>query len=356
MFKALKERKVVNLKESCKLDMDIMRTIGNVEIAKLEVENDVLQAQNNTLNLKHKNILLQNENGLFDRLKHSGKTLTILASLSCLVSTTLSLIGGYLLLNNIIKFVGYALVMIICQVIIFVSSRYGTITKDKFIQHYYGLKLMQILMLAISFTMNILFFHECFNSYLMDLIMSPLCFVLDYSTLVFNSLGYDQKTLNFNSNKESQTVFDMFFDNLTYKAKSKIYNTYYNNHHVGPEKIKTKILLEDPLHKQKKVLKLSQKFKNKKFIKKVDRVDVEQNKLKNNLRTNLDQKYNKIQDYLRTEYKPNDYVKSFRTKFKLTVTEHRKVMEKLKKDNIIYTDNKKTYLKQQLKLLNQGKK
>jgi hypothetical protein len=365
MFKKLKERKVVNLEENCKLDVDIMRTLGNTEIAKLEVENAVLNAENNTLGLRHNNIMLKQENTLFNRLKSSGTVLNILSLLSFAVSTLLSFISGYFVIKNLIKFVGYALIMSICQLIIYVSSKYTTITKDRFFHKYSGLKFMQISMLLVSLTMNIIFVYECFNSLLMVVIMLPLCFVLDYSTIYFSNLGHDYKTLTFHNNNNNKTFFEKLINNFTYNIIRKVDETYYNNHSkktdpedekivvieakkfdkildqneqiLGHKKEQEKLLLDSALNQQKekkedtkKTLKLSQKYKGKRFkIKRSNILKFEQKvksenvqEVKSKVKSKNDDKLSqKLSRFLGKNYNTGDVIKIKELRQKFDITE-----------------------------------
>jgi hypothetical protein len=419
MFKTFKKRKVVNLKENSLLDIDIMKTLGNTEIAKLETENDVLNAENKTLGLRHENIVLHNENTIFDRLKDSGTVLNILSLLSFFVSTLLSFISGYFVIKHLVKFIGYALTILICQLIIFVSARYSTVTKDKFFHKYLGLKFMQISMLLVSIIMNVIFIYECFNSLLMVFIMFPLCFILDYSTIYFSNLGHDYKTLTFHKRDNNKTIFDMMFDNFTHNFKTKIINTYNQNHSKkidpGEEKIIVKVVenlpqIEDKkfneiLEQNEQILEVESKQETKEILEEKPNQEndiiLPEKSSKNdskNLRTNFNgkvcdikriqwkknnsdlstkqnekpivnlvkkdsitlikkvdknsnTKYKKIRTFLEQNYNPNDCINSseIKKKFKLTISEYRKILEQLKSDNIVYTDNKKTYMSSKLK-------
>jgi hypothetical protein len=56
--------------------------------------------------------------------------------------------------------------------------------------------------------------------------------------------------------------------------------------------------------------------------------------------------YKKISDFLINNYKPNERIKKFQSEFSLSISDYRKVLEKLKEENIIYTKNRNTYLQE----------
>jgi hypothetical protein len=202
------------------------------QIKKIDLNNKILKAKQSTINIEHENILLNNENGLFGRLKRNGIVLSLLSILSFITSMILSLISGFNVIHNIYNKIGFSLLIIICQIIIFISSKYSSIVREKFFHHYSSLKLMQLFLLGVSITLNIIFFYECFSSFVMTLILLPLAFIIDYSTIFFSSLAYDSKTLNFYKHQEIKTLFEMLIDNLTHGIKAKIQNTYSKHHEL----------------------------------------------------------------------------------------------------------------------------
>jgi hypothetical protein len=325
--------KIEKIKESANNKIELLTIKNDIDIEKINLENKLLNSQNKLLNIKHDNLSLKNKNGLFDRLKRSGRVLNTLAIFSFLVSTILSLLSGYNVIKDIIMFVGFGLIMIVCQFIIFISSKYNTITKDKFFHRYTGLKAMQISLLFVSLTLNIMFIHECFNSYLMDIIFFPLCFILDYSTIYFSGLGYDMKTLTFSNETKNLTIFEMLINNLTYNLKSKIIKTYNKNNESKIEVLNDNKSKTFRLNKEFKPLNI---VKSKKVLNKNNESKIEV----------LNDK-SKIIEFLIKTYKPDQRIKKFQNDFNLSLSEYRKILEQLKEDNIIYTENKNTYLKPQ---------
>lgn len=253
--------KIEKIKEKANYKMDLLKIKNDVDIEKMNLDNKLLKAENDTINIKRDNMLLKNKNGLFDRLKRSGRVLSWLGVLSFLVSTALSLISGYSVIKKEIFFAGFVLIMAVCQTIIFISAKYNSTTKENFAHRYANLKALQISMLLVSLTLNVMFIHECFNSYLLDIIMFPLAFVLDYSTIFFSGMGYDFKTLCFNVSSEKVTLFEKFIDNLLHGLRTKIEGTYNKNHNVKSSDVKT---LDQDVKTNVKSLKHVKRFKCKK--------------------------------------------------------------------------------------------
>lgn len=56
--------------------------------------------------------------------------------------------------------------------------------------------------------------------------------------------------------------------------------------------------------------------------------------------------YEKISDYLRLNYRPNEKIKKFQSEFNLKISDYRKIMKRLKDEDIIYTKDRNTYLKE----------
>lgn len=223
--------KIDKLNKKSKEYLEILEVKTDNKIKYLELNNKLNKAIQNKSNIEYQNYIINHENGIFKRLKSNGFILSCLSFLSFIVSSLLSIISGYVLLGSNIKLLGYICIILVCQIIIFVSAKYSTITKERFFHRYLGLKSMQTSMLFVSLVMNVIFVHECYNSFVMDVILFPLCFVIDYSTIYFSGLGYDYKTLTFNS-KCNKTIIEMIIDNLLFSFKNNVITTYNNNHDV----------------------------------------------------------------------------------------------------------------------------
>ena len=222
--------KVEKIIAKSKDSIEIMKAESSVDVESIKAENDVLKNMNKLLEVKHQNTLLKHQNTFINTIVKNGVLVGLLSVLSFLASTSLSLAGGYMVLRNQFLLLCFGLTMVTAQLIIFVSAKYSTIIANKFSQHFYSVKVMQLLMLAVSFSMNMVFFHSVFRSVLMDVVMSPLCFVLDYSTIVFANLGHDMKLLNtFNRRKG---VLGKWVNNKFHKHITQIENTYAQNHNT----------------------------------------------------------------------------------------------------------------------------
>lgn len=128
---------------------------------------------------------------------------------------------------------------------------------------------------------------------------------------------------------------------------------------------------KEDINNSKKVLKVSIKFKNKKFNKKPEKTsglkvinginlnkesDVKHTKeliVKDNKKIDkaLSAKYKKVKNFLEQNYDKDTCLNSskIKAKFNLTVNEYRKIMEMLKNENVVYTESKKTYMSSKLK-------
>lgn len=331
--------KIDKIKERAKSKIELLSIKNDINIEKLNLDNKLLNAQSETLNIKYDNILLQNKAGLFDRLRMSGRILSLLGLFSFIVSTILSLISGYRIIKSIVLFIGFALIMTVCQMIIFISSKYNTITKDQFTHRYVGLKTMQLSMLFVSLTLNIMFINECFNSLLLDIIMFPLCFVIDYSTIFFNGMGYDFKTLTFNISSKKITLFEKLLDNIFFRIKTWIENTYNKNHDIKINEINNNIVKTNEVKKLEAV-KTDEIVKNeivKTNIVKLDKIKtnrVKTNKVKTigfSLDPDGDGLSEKLSQYLDSIYRNGDMVKTkeLRSKFNLSESGWKKVKKSL---------------------------
>ncbi|MGL5710013.1 MAG: hypothetical protein ACRCW9_04115 [Cetobacterium sp.] len=336
MFKKIRTKL---LERNGTLDLDYKEVKNNIEIESMKLDNRLLKQEKNHLEIKIENTNLKNTVKLPNLLFKSGKTLYKLALLSCLISTILSFVGGWLALNqDIIKFVAFGLVISVCQIIIYITSRYETIIKNNMFHHSYKFKTMQVSMFLVSFSMNLIFFWECFNSFWMCVIMIPLCFILDYSTIIFNTVGYDKINLILDQNKKIG-ILRMFLDNKMFHMKQRILDQYRKNHEILDETktFKSKILR---LKSKNKVLNLDKaRITKESKNSKPETLDENKNILDEN-KNILDD----VKTFLSKNYSKNQRVKKFQDEFGLNLSEYRKIIEKLKKENIIYTENKNTYI------------
>lgn len=199
-------------------------------IDKYRVDSNILNEESQYIQNYRDITRLKRDVNLDKQIIKSGKRILKLAFVTFLGSWGLSIAGGYTVINDLFPFLCYCVVLTTCQVTIYLTSYYNTMIKTKFNRHYPGIKLIQLAMLFVSISMNIMFFHANFESYLIDAIMLPLCISLDYSTLLFSTLGHDKVTLNFdNKALENKSLILMFLDNLTYSLRGRIINTYKNN-------------------------------------------------------------------------------------------------------------------------------
>lgn len=286
-----------------------------------------------------------------------GLFLILLGLCSAIFSTYATIIPISLSFKDIAKIVIIGIFIIVQVSVFFLTMTKNYIAKET-PQHYLLINRISNMLMLVSIVSTITFFNMSkhsieghkesiidiyriipglnilpFYNWIIDITINivfiwSVCIILDVLAIKMPLIGFDIM-MGIKEKRSYTTMLSMIIAILTHKPKTFIENKY------------------------SEILENNQ---NKKVIEKVDRVELEQSKNRIKSLSNLDQKYNKIKDFLEQEYKPNQFIKSFQEKFKLTITEYRKISERLKKDNIIYTDNRKTYLKGKLKLLNQGGK
>lgn len=200
------------------------------KIDKFRVDSNILFEQSQYIENYRDITRLKRDVNQDKQIIKSGKRILKLAFVTFLASLGLSIAGGYAVIVDLFAFLCYCVVLSTCQITIYLTSYYNTMIKTKFNRHYPGIKAIQLAMLFVSISMNIMFFHANFKSYLIDTIMFPLCIALDYSTLLFSTLGHDKVTLSFdNKSLENKSLIQMLFANLTYSVRGRITEKYMSN-------------------------------------------------------------------------------------------------------------------------------
>lgn len=238
----------------------------------------------------------------------------------------------YILINriaNILMFVS------IVSTITFFSMNSQTVSEhEKSISELYriipGLKLLPFYNWILDISVNIIFIWS-------------ICIILDVLAIKSPLIGFDIM-FGIKYKRNYTTIFSMIFAILTHKPKILIESKYkslgykisdlkieksrYENNksEISDQKSKLKSEKSRPsltLISDKKVLEISDGLQTK----------------------DSENKKSEIIEFLIQTYRPNQKIEKFQTKFNLTLTNYRKILEQLKEENIIYTQNRNTYLK-----------
>jgi hypothetical protein len=223
------------LKEKFDQKQDLKKLKTSLKIEELKNERELQEQINKTLILKTESEKLKLENSIDNKIKKSGLIIKSLGFLSFIVSTILSILSLQLIIENTISFVGFGSLIIVCQLIIFVSAKYSYNVRTYFFNSYNALKLLQLLMLFVSVCLNVEFVYGTTNNYIITIILLPLCLILDYSTIYFSALGSDFRELNKNDNSYNVSIFEMILNNLCYNFTQNVITKYNKNHGVITE-------------------------------------------------------------------------------------------------------------------------
>jgi hypothetical protein len=288
--------------------------------AKLKAEkakNDILKEKREGFNLRLKNTFDSN-------VKKWGYLLGLYTFFGFLASTSLSIAGG---IDNFKGFKVYAFILMTIFIqsgIIIFSIKESAIKKTN---HYFSIKCIQYSLILLS-----IYFNWCFFSAKSGWILL-LCIIIELTVIKSAAIGGDFRSLTFKFDKSNNdlnvrpSLFKIILYNLTFK--------YLNN--------QVRLYNENKASENK----IGLTFKNQN-IKLLDEAKTKLDKSNNELDENNEMlDYENVKKYLLDHYSDNECIIGLKEKFDLNLTNYRKIMEKLKLDNVIYTNNKKTYLKPQ---------
>lgn len=367
--------------------LDKIRSKHNEKLAKIRLQNELritenklknelklqeLESENGQLEIKRDIFNLKNSTKKDTLTIKSGSKLKIFALITTLISTALTIAGGYKVFNHsIFTLISYVVAIIILQLTVYLIASQETRIKTEFYRHYNKVILLKYCLLGISIYSNYKFFASEVNSIVSCIIILALCISLDLIAIFLVSLAVDQKSLTFSYKEDRQKLFDR--KNILYKLAFNVgYNVIYaiekryadnqkrlknldnekifvevvNDNPVKQiEKVSNELLIADPPHRYK-ILNFDKKFKHKNYTRKVENTVKEIKKIHPDLST----KYSKVKAYLLDNLNSGEVVKTtdLKNKFKLSITEYRKILDSLKAENIVYTENKKTYMAKQL--------
>lgn len=379
MFFATLDQKLDKIREKHDEKLAKIRLQNELRITENKLKNELkleeLEGENGQLEIKRSIFTLNNTAKKDDLTKKSGNKLKFFALLTTLISTIITIAGGYTDFDRTIyTLIPYIIAIIVLQLTVFIISAQETRIKQEFNRHYNKVITLKYSLLGISIYSNYRFFAREATSIISHLIIFTLCVALDLIAIFLVSLAFDQKTLMFSYKEDkpksyNNLLYKLLF-NATYNVIYGIESNYSKNQsklrnienkkkfievvpgEVVPgevEKVKPELLIENLQHgeqQQYKIMNLESKFKNKKYTKPVENTVKEKKKIHPDLGT----KYLKVKNYLLNNLQSGEVVSSgeLKTKFKLSITEYRKILEQLKAENIVKTENKKTYMAKQL--------
>ena len=234
----------------------------------------------------------------------------------------------YILINRIAN--SLMVVSIISTITFFSMNSQTVLEHQKSISELYriipGLKLLPFYNWILDISVNIIFIWS-------------VCIILDVLAIKSPLIGFDI-IFGIKYKRNYTTIFSMIFAILTHKPKILIESKYkslgYKISDLKVEKSKPEIIKSEILEQ-----------KSRPILEKSEKKVLE---LSDGLRSRLlDQdsknKKSEIIEFLIQTYRPNQKIEKFQTKFNLTLTNYRKILEQLKEENIIYTQNRNTYLK-----------
>jgi hypothetical protein len=366
MFNMTLESKLEKIKKKHNEKLAIMQLDNELKIEENKLKNKLrlqeLNAENGQLEIKRNIFNLNNTTKKDTYTIKSGKKLKSFALLTTLVSTCLTIAGGYKdFSHSIYTLITYIVAIVVLQSTVYLIASQETRIKQEFHRHYSKVIALKYCLLGISIYSNYKFFAKEVDSLISNVIIFVLCVALDLIAIYLVSLAYDQKTLTFSYQDDVKKVYNKnnllykLAYNMTYKVVYGIESKYTSNKNKLKnldskvievkqiEKQQQQQLLEDPRVRNYKI---NKKFKNKNLTKKIENAVKEIKKLHPDLST----KFLKVKNYLLNNLSSGEVVNSgeLKTKFKLTITDYRKILEQLKLENIVYTENKKTYMAKQL--------
>lgn len=229
----------------------------------------------------------------------------------------------YILINRIANTLMF--VSIVSTITFFSMNSQTVLEHKKSISELYriipGLKLLPFYDWILDISVNIIFIWS-------------VCIILDVLAIKSPLIGFDIM-FGIKYKRNYTTTLSMIFAILTHRPKIIIESKYkslgYKISDLKIEKNKSEISDQNSkpnlkLISDKKVLELSDGLQNK--------ISDQNSKIKS-----------EIINFLVQTYRPNQKIEKFQTKFNLTLTNYRKILEQLKEENIIYTQNRNTYLK-----------
>lgn len=298
-----------------------------------------------------------------------GIFLILLGIFSALFSTYATIIPISMSFKNYTKLIMIGIFIIIQISVFFIAMTKNYIARET-PQHYILINRISNILMFVSIVSTITFFsmnsqtileHEKsiselyriipglkllpFYDWILDISVNAIfiwsvCIILDVLAIKSPLIGFDV-IFGIKYKRTYTTIFSMVFAILTHKPKTIIESKYKS---LGYKISDLKIEKSRPEIKKSEIS--DQKSRPNLTLISDQKVLEFSNELQTKV---LDQDSKKIKseiiNFLIQTYRPNQKIDKFQLKFNLTLTNYRKILEQLKEENIIYTQNRNTYLK-----------
>ncbi|MBN1468748.1 MAG: hypothetical protein JW924_08490 [Fusobacteriaceae bacterium] len=227
------ERELQRMREKHEKTLQKMRLKSKLNIERNKLNNELtlnqLENEENQIDVKRKIFRLKNIVRKDDLTVKAGKKLKFWAILVTLISTLITISGGYqLFTKNIYTLIAFISAVVILQLTVFIISSQETRIKQDFNRHYLKCMLLKYSLLVVSIYNNYKFFEVENMTKIMIVITILLCVAIDLIAVFMVSLAYDQITLNVFYNTD-KNIIAKFADNATFKYRDKINNRYKDN-------------------------------------------------------------------------------------------------------------------------------
>jgi len=235
------------------LDIEKKELNTKLKLTKLESEKSQIGAKREIFNLS--NLVRK------DKLtRRAGNILKFWAIVVTLISTLITIAGGYKdYSNTIYSIIGFVGAVIILQFTVFIIASQETRIKQEFFSHAWKCTILKYSLLAVSIYNNYRFFNSDKTNSLITLI---LCIALDLICVFLVGLAYDQITLNIFTKDENRNknIVGKIWYNLTSKFVNKIDSKYHENFNLlEVDNFKNNKITIMPIEKNKLTSSLSPK-------------------------------------------------------------------------------------------------
>lgn len=221
------------LREKHEQRLEKLRLQNELNIESTRLENELtlegLESESGQLEVRNKIFRLKNEVTKDDVTIKAGKGLKFWAILVTLISTCLTVAGGYNDFNkNDYVLAAFISTIVVIQFTVYLITSQETRVKQDFSRHFNKVITLKYCLLVVSIYNNYRFFEVSCNTWMSRVIVLLLCISIDLIAIFLVSLAYDQITLN-TYKDNSKGLLYKFFHNLTFNFVNKINSKYLAN-------------------------------------------------------------------------------------------------------------------------------
>jgi hypothetical protein len=237
MFEFLFDNNLEKIRKKHEKELEEMKLKNKLEIERTRVQRELklnsLQSENEQIGIKQKIFKLKNLITKDDTTIGAGKGLKFWALLVTVISTILTVAGGYKMFSqSIYTLIAFILSVIMLQLTVFIISSQETRIRKDFTRHFNKVIILKYCLLIISIYNNYVFFSPVTKGFISKFITLILCVSLDLIAVFLVSLAYDQITLTFSYSRndlEDLNLIQMIVFNLTAKHKIKALKQFSDN-------------------------------------------------------------------------------------------------------------------------------